>query len=86
MITVSSPQETQLDNTIVYFDKYESSKDEILNVSKSNRPACLLVNNTDRTKLQLFQSAPDSVTESRVGEKMVLLFDFGKSSETDPQP
>ena len=63
-----------------------ASEDEIVKISKSNRPAYLLISDKDLKTVKLFQSARDVVTEGRVGEKKWYLIRLPKvSSEINRQ-
>ena len=57
-----------------------ASEDEIVKISKSNRPAYLLISDKDLKTAKLFQSARDVVTEGRVGEKKWYLIRLPKAS------
>ena len=57
-----------------------ASEDEIVKISKSNRPAYLLISDKDLKTVKLFQSARAVVTEGRVGERKWCLIRFPKAS------
>jgi len=57
-----------------------ASEDEIVKISKSNRPAYLLISDKDLKTVKLFQSARAVVTEGRVGEKKMVPYSISEAS------